>query len=482
MDGLGIAPAGAGNAVTLAKTPNLERLKATYANAELSASGLDVGLPDGQMGNSEVGHLNIGAGRVVYQDITAIDKSIADGEFFKNHTLVSAIESGKGDGIHLMGLLSNGGIHSHINHLFALLKLCKSLGAKKVYIHVITDGRDTAPKSAREYLAQLEQKIAEYGIGKISTIGGRYYTMDRDNRTDRTQAAYDCISIAKGGHTKNVSAFIDQQYEGGITDEFFVPTSIGDYKGIGNGETVIFYNFRSDRAKQITAKIINERRVRFVAFTLYDKSLHVDIAFPKQGIKNTLGEVLSLHNLTQIRIAETEKFAHVTSFFNGGIQDAYKGEQRILIPSPKVATYDLEPKMSALEITTRALQAVGEYDVLIMNYANCDMVGHTGKIDKAVIAVETVDDCVGKVVNAVLKSGGTAIITADHGNAEEMLAPDGTVQPAHTTNPVPIILAGKGFEVGGAKVLSGRLCDIAPTFLKILDIEKPKDMGGKFLY
>jgi len=495
MDGFGIAHAGRGNAITLAKKPNIDALMKKYVSTTLQASGLAVGLPEGQMGNSEVGHLNIGAGRIVYQDITAIDKSIKDGDFYTNSALNTAINRAKSatNTVHLMGLLSDGGVHSHINHLFALMALCRKNGVGNIFIHVITDGRDTPPKSALKYIEELEKQCQKFSA-RIVTVGGRYYGMDRDNRVERIQAAFDTIVEAKGQNFKTATEAVTDAYNNDKTDEFIVPATIGNYEGVRDGDSMIFFNFRSDRARQITQKITSEcPRLTFCCMTQYDIAFHdVLTAFPPKNLKNTLGEVLSKNNLTQVRLAETEKYAHVTFFFNGGVEKENPGEKRILVPSPKVATYDLQPEMSASEVVQLAMEqitGINTPDVLIMNFANCDMVGHTGKIDAAIKAVETVDAAVGKIIETLLKRGAVGIITADHGNAEQMLARDGTPFTAHTTNPVPLIICGAGFEKidrhGRCKkgeIHTGALCDIAPTMLKILNIQKPTEMTGKSLF
>ena len=482
MDGFGLAAKTNGNAIT-GNTPNIDRLMEKYATTTLNASGLEVGLPEGQMGNSEVGHLNLGAGRVVYQDITRIDKSILDGDFFDNKAFLCAINNAKqnNSALHLIGLCSDGGVHSHLNHLYALLELCKKQKFDKVLIHCITDGRDTPPKSAAEYIKQLEQKCAEIGVGRIATVSGRYYAMDRDNRWDRVEVAYNCIIKWEGVQNPDAVTAIERSYANGKTDEFIQPAKIGRYGMIEPKDSVIFFNFRADRARELS-QIITERNkdITFVTITEYDQNLTgVQIAFPPKDIRNTLGEVLSKNGLNQVRLAETEKYAHVTYFFNGGIEKPFDGEDRILVPSPKVATYDLTPRMSADELTTRALECVGKYDVIIINFANCDMVGHTGIFDAAVKAVQTVDECVGKLVDSILLNGGTAMITADHGNAEKMLADDNSPFTAHTTNKVPLILVSEKIK---QKLNLGSLCDVAPTMLKILNLEQPKDMDGKSLY
>jgi 2,3-bisphosphoglycerate-independent phosphoglycerate mutase len=483
MDGFGLAKAGKGNAVELSRTPNLDRLMKTYANTTLAAAGLDVGLPDGQMGNSEVGHLNIGGGRVVYQDITAIDKNIKDGDFFQNKIFAEALKRAKdkNGAVHLMGLASDGGVHSHLRHLMALLELCKQAAVEKVFVHVITDGRDTAPKSAIPFIEQIERACR--GVAKIATVSGRFYAMDRDKRWERIQSAYDSIIDGKGERFDGAIAAVNASYAKDVTDEFVVPCVVGDFAGVSDADSIIFFNFRSDRAKQISAVISKKRKNIFlVTMTPYDEALKVAVAFPPKDIKNTLGDVLSANGRTQVRIAETEKFAHVTSFFNGTRQEPFKGEERILVPSPKVAVYDSVPEMSARGVTEKALAAVGKYDVMILNFANCDMVGHTGNIPATIAAVETVDECVGKIVDAIVASGGVAFVTADHGNAEQMLDADGKMPfTAHTTNLVPLIIAGEKFKKGQAKIRAGRLSDIAPTFLKILGIDAPAEMDGAVL-
>ena len=508
MDGYGLKKNDTGNAVTRAKTPNLTQYNKTYQTAKLDASGLAVGLPRGQMGNSEVGHLNIGAGRVVYQDITAIDKSIADGDFFTNPAFVDAVHSAafNNTAVHLLGLVSDGGVHSHINHLYALIDLCKRQGVKNVLIHAITDGRDTPPRSAEKYITALEKYCAKTGVGKIATISGRYYTMDRDNRWDRIKNAYDCIIDGSKDSYKLPSAMeaIKHYYSQNINDEFFWSTIVAEnFNGIANGDSLIFFNFRSDRAKQFTRAVTDphfaefprtHKKINFVTMTEYDANLkHVTVAFPPKNIVNTLGEVLQNNRMSQIRLAETEKYAHVTFFFDGGKEQHFHDCTQILVPSPKVATYDLQPEMSAPELTRRALTFVSNgnpntprvapaADVLIMNFANCDMVGHTGNVDAAIRAVETVDKCVGEITSAIVQNGGTVLITADHGNAEQMIAPDGTPFTAHTTNPVPLIIAGKDFDKtkGTRKITrpNGALRDIAPTILKLLSLPVPPEMDG----
>ena len=484
MDGFGIAKDGRGNAVTHARTPHLDDLFKTWPHTTLVASGLDVGLPAGQMGNSEVGHLNLGAGRVVYQDITRIDRAIKSGDFYANDTLLRSIQAAKSGKkrLHIMGLCSDGGVHSTLEHLRAIVRLCKMQNFADFVIHFIADGRDVAPKSAATFVKEVEK------MGKIATVMGRYYAMDRDKRWDRVAAAYECLVAAKGKTAKTVGEAVAASYANGKTDEFIEPTVIGDYAGIADGDSVIFFNFRSDRAIEITRAMTEKgfadfnrsvfRTVHFASMTQYDVTLaNVRVAFGPKEIKNTLGEVLAARGLTQVRLAETEKYAHVTYFFNGGIEAQNKGEERILVPSPRVATYDLQPEMSGEELCTKAVAAVGKYDVMIINFANCDMVGHTGDMAATVRAVEAVDTYVGRLVDAIVAGGGVAMVTADHGNAEQMLAADGTPATAHTTNPVPFVLAGRK----GARLHAGRLADVAPTMLAVLGVGQPKDMDGKSL-
>jgi 2,3-bisphosphoglycerate-independent phosphoglycerate mutase len=486
LDGYGLDGKTEGNAIKKANTPYLDSLFASCPHSTLSASGKDVGLPALQMGNSEVGHLNIGAGRVVFQDITAIDNEIETGEFFRNPALVQAMENAKDKALHIAGLCSDGGVHSSLLHLFALIKMAAQMGVKNVYIHAITDGRDTPPKSAERYIAEIERVCKEEGTGKIATVLGRYFFMDRDNRWERVEKGYNCVFNAKGLAATSAKNAMENAYLRGETDEFVLPTALGDYKGINPFDSFIFFNFRSDRAREISRAATEKDFVHFergeykhlfyVGFTLYDKELTgVVTAFEPKNIPNTLGEYLSSCGKTQLRIAETEKYAHVTFFFNGGVEKPSEGEERILIPSPKVATYDLLPQMSAMEVAERAAQNVGKKDVLILNFANCDMVGHTGNFDAAVKAVEAVDAALKIVVESVLKSGGFAIVTADHGNAESMTFSDGSPMTAHTTCPVPFILVGRGEK----EIKNGILADIAPTFLKLMGMEIPKEMTGQ---
>ncbi len=489
LDGFGHGKNYEGNAIERAGIPNFKELWNKYPHTYIDASGLSVGLPDGQMGNSEVGHLNLGAGRVVYQDITRIDKAIEDGEFFKNEQFNAAIDNAiKNDSyLHIAGLLGSGGVHSSISHLFALLRLCVMRGLSRVYVHCITDGRDTAPDSGAGFIRQLESELSTLKVGKIATVVGRYFYMDRDNRWDRVEKAYRCVFKGEGEKFPDAGSAIMSSYAAQVTDEFVTPKIIGDYKGVSSGDSFIFYNFRADRAREMSHVITDkefdkferdEKDIFYVGMTEYDASIDMRIAFGPKKIVNTLGEYVASKGLTQVRIAETEKYAHVTFFFNGGVEKMNKNESRILVPSPKVATYDLKPEMSAYEVTEKALETVGKTDMLIMNYANCDMVGHTGDLDAAIKAVKAVDECFIKVVRAVIATGGNVIVTADHGNAECMIADDGKKMTAHTTNQVPLIVAGdniRGSLVGGA------LCDVAPTLLELMGLPVPSEMEGKSL-
>ncbi len=492
LDGFGHNPDSYGNAVAAAKKPNLDRLFASCPHTLIGASGMDVGLPDGQMGNSEVGHTNIGAGRIVYQELTRITKSIEDGDFFENEALVEAMKNAAADGraLHLMGLLSDGGVHSHITHLYGLLEMAKRCGVKEVNVHCFMDGRDVPPTSGKEYIEQLEAKMAEIGIGRIASVMGRYYAMDRDNRWDRVEKAYAAMVYGEGNKADSAVKAMEDSYAAEVTDEFVVPTVIAGGSRIKAGDSVIFFNFRPDRAREITRTLVDpdftgfERKngffpLTYVCFTQYDATMPgVLVAFHPQSLVNTFGEYISKLGKTQLRIAETEKYAHVTFFFNGGKEEPYAGEDRALIHSPKVATYDLKPEMSAYEVCDEMIRRIesGKYDVIILNFANCDMVGHTGVFDAAVKAVEAVDTCVGRIVEALEKCGGAMLLTADHGNADKMYEADGSPFTAHTTNPVPFLVYG----VPGAKLREGgRLADIAPTMLKIMGLAQPAEMTGK---
>ena len=498
LDGVGINNDSFGNAYKLANTPNLDKLMIKYKNSTLKTSGLAVGLPEGQMGNSEVGHTNIGAGRVVYQELTRISKEIKEDKLKENEAIKKAMINAKENNkaLHLMGLVSSGGVHSHIEHLYALIKLAKEYSLTKVYIHAFLDGRDVGPSTGIDFLKNLEDKTKEIGIGKIVSIIGRYYAMDRDKRYERLEMAYNMMVNGEGNKFKSIQRAIENSYEAQEFDEFVKPIIVTNEKEeattIKNGDSCIFFNFRPDRAREITHILTDDKyegferknkpnNLTFITMTPYDATLqNVEIAYKKQAILNTLGEFASNKGLTQLRIAETEKYAHVTFFFNGGNEVEYKGEDRILIPSPKVATYDLKPEMSALEITDKVIEAIEskKYDLIIMNYANGDMVGHTGVLEKAIEAVETVDKCVGRVVSKLEELGGEAVITADHGNCEYMIdAKTSEIITAHSTFDVPVIIVSDRIET----LNNGALCDIAPTMLTLLGIEKPNEMTGKSL-
>lgn len=497
LDGWGINPKKEGNAVAMAKTPVMDSLLSTYPHSTLDAAGEAVGLPQGQMGNSEVGHLNLGSGRTVYQDITKINKSISDGDFFHNPALMGAIGyvRAHGSSLHLMGLLSDGGVHSHIDHLYALLIVAKNAGLKKVYIHAFLDGRDVPPRSANQYIIQAEAKMEELEIGTIATVSGRYYAMDRDNRWERIRLAYNALTLGVGETSLSASDAVQAAYERGENDEFVKSTVILDQGNptatINDGDTVFFFNFRPDRARELTRALTQqdftgfERKrtphIHFVCMTQYDATFDLDIAYPPEHLNNTLSEYLSKMGKTQLHIAETEKYAHVTFFFNGFIEKTYKGEYRSLIPSPKVATYDLKPEMSAYELTNVLLEMIksNNYDVIIVNYANLDMVGHTGIFEAAVKAAETVDECLGKVIDAIISIGGAALVTADHGNSEQMTYyENNSPHTAHTTNPVPFIFVSK---MDNVTVKRGIFADVAPTILELLHLEVPPEMTGKSL-
>ena len=498
LDGFGENPNNEGNAVNLAKKPNIDKLRKICPVSHIDASGAAVGLPDGQMGNSEVGHTNIGAGRIVYQKLTKITKSIEDGDFFSIPEFTEAIENVKKNNskLHIMGLLSDGGVHSHQRHLYGLLELAKRKGLdNNVFIHAFMDGRDTLPASGEGYIQELQEKMKEKGVGKIATLSGRYYAMDRDKRWDRVEKAYNALVKGEGVLAKDPIQAIEESYQQEIFDEFVVPTVITDANDqplakIESGDSVIFFNFRPDRARQLTRAIVDDKfdgfktdklDIDFVCMTEYDATMpNVKIAFKPEELTNTFGEVVSKLGKKQLRIAETEKYAHVTFFFNGGREEPYPGEDRILVNSPKVATYDLQPEMSAYEVTEKVVEAINseKYDTIILNFANTDMVGHTGNIDAAIKAVEAVDKCVGEIVEAVQKQNGVLLITADHGNAEQMIDyQTGEPLTSHTTNLVPLILVG----MENVELKDGRLCDLTPTMLDIMEEQKPKEMTGESL-
>ncbi len=498
LDGWGYRAEREANAIALARTPNYTRLLEQYPWTLVHTSGERVGLPDGLMGNSEVGHLNIGAGRIVYQQITRIDASILRGEFFQHPLLLELMRHGREGRLHLLGLLSDGGVHSHQDHLYALLRMARQQGVQHAFVHAFMDGRDTLPTRGAEYLAALEQKIREYGIGKIATVMGRYYAMDRDNRWERTQKAYDAVVSGEGRKARDPVAAVKESYSHGVSDEFIVPVVITSLGGeaiasLRSGDAVMFFNFRADRARQLTRSLTQPEfdkfprrnfpeRLHFLSMTQYDKTFPLPFVFPPQQLGHILAQVLAEVNLKNLRVAETEKYAHVTYFFNGGVEKPYPGEDRILVPSPKVATYDLKPEMSAAGIMETVLKAVNDlsHDVLIVNFANADMVGHSGKLEAAIKAVEAVDACLGEIDKAVRSKGGAMIVTADHGNAELMVDPvTGGPHTAHTTNPVPLILVAerrpRRLEEGGS------LADIAPTLLGLLGVRPPPEMTGRDL-
>ena len=498
LDGFGINEREEGNAVKLANTPHLNEILTKNPNTIIHTSGLEVGLPEGQMGNSEVGHTNIGAGRIVYQDLAKITKAIEDGDFFSVPEFVKAIEhcKEKGTKLHIMGLLSNGGVHSHNRHLYALLELAKRKDFENVYVHCFMDGRDTPPASGETFIAELEEKIKEKGVGQIASVSGRFYAMDRDKRWERVNLAYN--ALVKGEGEKAISAVqaVEESYQKEVFDEFIKPTVItknGEpVAKIEDGDSVIFFNFRPDRAREITRSIVDKnfdgfetkkfKDIYFVCMTSYDETMpNVEIAYRKEELKNTFGEYISKHGLKQLRIAETEKYAHVTFFFNGGEEKQYEGEDRILVPSPKVETYDLKPEMSAYEVTEKVVEAIRseKYNSIILNFANPDMVGHTGSLEAAIKALEAIDECVNKVVTAINEVGGVLLITADHGNSEQMIDyKTGEPHTAHTTNPVPLAIVGLPTA---KKLKEGRLADLAPTMLDILGLEKPEEMTGESL-
>jgi 2,3-bisphosphoglycerate-independent phosphoglycerate mutase len=492
MDGFGISSEAKGNAVAHAKKPHLEKIWQNYPTTTIASSGLAVGLPRGQMGNSEVGHLNLGGGRIVYQDYTRISLAVEKGTLSENTVLQEAMAAAKEGKLHLLGLLSDGGVHSHIDHLFSLLNMAKEMDLAKVYVHAILDGRDVPPKSALSYFQSLEARMRQLGVGRVATVSGRYYTMDRDRRWERVEMAYRCLTEGQGYEASSAKAAVEASYLRGESDEFLKPTVVDPSGLVEDGDSVIFFNFRPDRAREITRVFVDSGfgefsrkllSVRFTCMTQYDATLDIPVAFPPHNLSDTLGEVVARAGLSQLRIAETEKYAHVTYFFNGGRETPNSGEDRVLVPSPKVATYDLKPEMSAYEVTDRAVERIesGKYDLVVLNFANPDMVGHTGNFEAAVSAVEAVDSCVGRVVDAVLRQGGAVLLTADHGNAERM-QDETTGQPhtAHTVNPVPfslIIDDGKTYRLRD----DGILADVAPTALQLLGIAKPEAMTGKSL-
>lgn len=494
MDGFGIAHEGGGNAISLAKKPNLDRIFAENAYTQLSASGLDVGLPEGQMGNSEVGHTNIGAGRVVFQDLPRINNAIADGSFFENPAYVKAMDDAKaaGKALHILGLLSDGGVHSHINHIFAILDMAKRRGLEKVYVHCFLDGRDVPPRSAVEYVKKLNDKCVSLGNAKIATIQGRFYGMDRDKRWDRVEAGYNAIVCGEGAMNPDPVKAVEDSYEANVSDEFVKPVVVCLEGVVNEGDSVIFMNFRPDRAREMTwALTLPEfdgfaRKkcvypLSFVCTAQYDEALTLPIAYPPEKLESTIGEIVSAKGYEQFRVAETEKYAHVTFFFNGGVEKPCEGEERCLVPSPKqFPTYDLIPEMSAAAVAEKCVEAIksDKYEMIVCNFANCDMVGHTGVLDAAVKAVETVDECMGKVYEAAKSMPDTVLcVTADHGNADCMINADGKINTQHTTNPVPFVVCCDGVELREG----GRLSDIAPTMLDIMNIEKPDVMSGSSL-
>lgn len=493
MDGFGLAPAGPENAISCARTPNLDKLFAECPNTQLQASGLDVGLPAGQMGNSEVGHTNIGAGRVVYQDLPRISNAVEDGSFFENAAYKSAMDEcvRTGARLHLMGLLSDGGVHSHINHLFALLEMAKRRGVREVYVHALLDGRDVAPTSGAGYVKALAEKCAELGTGKIATIQGRFYGMDRDKRWDRVEKGYRAVVCGEGVQDGDPVHAVEESYKAGVTDEFVVPTVCDKNGCIRSGDSVIFINFRPDRAREMTRALVDPDfdgfvrpngffPLHYVCTTQYDATIpNVSIAFPPEEIEMTFGEYLGKLGKTQLRIAETEKYAHVTFFLNGGREAEFEGEERILVASPKVATYDLQPEMSAPEVADKLAAALGErkFDFICLNFANGDMVGHTGVYEAIVKAVKAVDKCVSEVVEAARANGYEVVMIADHGNADNAVNADGTPNTAHSLNPVPIVVVSDRVK----SVRSGILADVAPTVLKLMGLEQPAEMTGKAL-
>ncbi|MFZ3576673.1 2,3-bisphosphoglycerate-independent phosphoglycerate mutase [Virgibacillus sp. DJP39] len=498
LDGFGLRDTEMGNAVKQANTPNFDRYWSKYPHNQLQASGKAVGLPDGQMGNSEVGHLNIGAGRVVYQSLTRVNLSIEEGDFFEKDAFIGAIKNAKekNKALHIFGLLSDGGVHSHINHMFALLKLAKDNGLKDVYVHAFLDGRDVGPQTAMAYIKQAEDKMIEYGVGQIATISGRYYSMDRDKRWDRVKKAYDAMVHGEGPKYQDTNSLVEDSYKNGIHDEFVIPSVLTDENGEPRGtvedeDSIIFYNFRPDRAIQISRAFSDDdfrdfergekvpKNLHFVMLTNFSESVDGYVAYTPVNLDNTVGEVLAQQNMKQLRIAETEKFPHVTFFMSGGREKEFPGEKRILIDSPKVATYDLKPEMSAYEVTDALLHELDSDtpNAIILNFANPDMVGHSGMLEPTIQAIEAVDECLGKIVDKVVELGGSAIITADHGNSDEVTTPEGTPMTAHTTNPVPVIVTRENATLRDG----GILADLSPTLLDLLDIDLPDEMTGTSL-
>ncbi|MEF9973149.1 MAG: 2,3-bisphosphoglycerate-independent phosphoglycerate mutase [Clostridia bacterium] len=497
MDGFGMAEPSPYNAISVAGTPNLDRLRAAYSVTQIGASGLDVGLPDGQMGNSEVGHTNIGAGRVVYQMLVKISKDIEDGVFFENPALLDAMQSAKhpGSALHLIGLLSPGGVHSHQKHLNGLLEMAKRQGVEKVFVHALLDGRDEPPTSAAGYMQELVDTMGALGVGRVATVMGRFYAMDRDFAWDRVEKAYNAMVCGQGAHAADPVAAIRASYDAGVNDEFVLPTVMDGSQRIAPGDAVVFFNFRPDRAREITRAFVDPAfdgfkrangffPLTYVCMTQYDATMpNVRVAYPPEPLTMTMGEYISSMGLKQLRIAETQKYAHVTFFFNGGEEKTFPGEDRVLVPSPTVATFDLKPEMSAYEVTDAVLKEIeqNKYDVIILNFANCDMVGHTGIMDAAVKAVRAVDECVGKVVDAIVAQGGKCVITADHGNADKMYdTVNGEPFTAHTINPVPVIVVDPAHPKHILRK-GGKLCDLCPTLLTLMDLKKPTQMTGKSL-
>ena len=495
LDGYGVENKAEGNAIALAKKPVMDKLTSMYPTVQGEASGLFVGLPDGQMGNSEVGHTNMGAGRIVYQMLVKISKSIKDGDFFENKALVAAMDNCKknGSALHLMGLLSPGGVHSHMEHMYGLVEMAKRNGIEKVYVHCFLDGRDVPPSSAAEYMEEAVAKIKEIGVGKIATIAGRFYAMDRDNAWDRVEKAYNALVFGEGVQETDPVEAVKNSYANGVTDEFMLPTVVEKDGVIKENDSVVFFNFRPDRARQITRAFVDPDfagftrkngffNTTFVCMAQYDAEMpNVQVAFPPEELTMTFGEYLAKNGKTQLRLAETQKYAHVTFFFNGGEEKQFEGEDRILVNSPKVATFDMQPEMSAYEVADNLVEAIKseKYDVIVVNFANPDMVGHTGIMEAAVKAIEAVDECVGKAYDALMEKNGQMFICADHGNAEKLLDTDGSPFTAHTTNPVPFVLVN--YDEAYTLREGGCLADIVPTLIEMMGMEQPKEMTGKSL-